>query len=70
MSTTITGHFKTHIQTMNAREDLIATGIPQEQIFVDEKHHDVKVTVPASSRPEIDEILMRHKATSTNFTTH
>ena len=70
MSTTVTGHYTSHDQTVNAVADLIATGIPQEQIFVDEDHHLLKVTIPKSSMPEIDEILMRHSATSTTSTTH
>lgn len=70
MRTTVTGHYETHDQTVNARDDLIATGIPQEQIFVDESHHLLKVIVPKSSKPEIEEIMMRHSATSTSVTSH
>lgn len=70
MSTTVTGQYESLGQIRNAREDLIATGIPQEQIFVDDELQQLKVTIPDSSKPEIDEILMRHNATSTSYTTH
>lgn len=60
MNMTITGNFSSSEQIRNAREDLIASGIPQEQLFTDEKHNQLKVMAPAEVEPEIMEILNRH----------
>lgn len=60
MSKTITKTFKSQDALANVREDLIATGIDQEEIYVDKEKHQVKVTIPAEAEPEIQEILGRH----------
>ncbi len=61
MSKTITKTFKSHDILSNVREDLIATGIEQEQIFVDKDNNQVKVIIPAEAEPEILEIMDRHQ---------
>ncbi|WP_294042068.1 hypothetical protein [Thiolapillus sp.] len=61
MSKTITKTFKSHDTLSNVREDLIATGIEQEQIFVDKDNNQVKVIIPAEAEPEILEIMDRHQ---------
>ena len=61
MSKTITKTFKSHDTLSNVREDLIATGIEQEQIFVDKDNKQVKVIIPAEAEPEILEIMNRHQ---------
>ncbi|HEC05934.1 MAG TPA: hypothetical protein ENJ12_03730 [Thiolapillus brandeum] len=61
MSKTITKTFKSHDTLSNVREDLIATGIEQEQIFVDKDNNQVKVIIPAEAEPEILEIMNRHQ---------
>ena len=60
MTRTVTGTFGTKEQIQNAREDLVATGIPQEKIYVDEAACQIKVLTPETSAREITEILMRH----------
>jgi hypothetical protein len=50
----------------NAMEDLLATGIPREEIYLDAETHEIKVMVPASARPEVTEILQRHQPTETS----
>ncbi len=61
MSKTITKTFKSYDTLANVREDLIATGIEQEEIYVDKEKNQVKVTIPAEAEPEILEILGRHQ---------
>lgn len=60
MTETVTGKFDSLLKIRNAQEDLIATGIPQEKIFVDEGSNELKVLIPAASKSEIVEILSRH----------
>jgi hypothetical protein len=61
MSKTITKTFKSHDTLSNVKEDLIATGIEQEQIFIDKDKNQVKVIIPKEAEPEILEILSRHQ---------
>ena len=60
MSKTITRSFENATQIKNTRDDLIATGIPQESIFVDDENLQMKVMFPEQIEPEILEILKRH----------
>ena len=69
MTKTVTGTYESANQIKNAREDLIATGIPQEQIFVDEENRQIKVMIADETEPEIEDILKRHDASSTTVTT-
>jgi len=61
MTVRLTGTFDTVDKVRNAEEDLLATGIPQEEIFVDENSKIIKVNVPDTAKPEILEILNRHE---------
>jgi len=44
----------------NVEEDLLATGIPNEQIKIDKDHRKIRVMVPDVTKSEILEILNRH----------
>lgn len=68
MMKTITGFYDSAAQINNVKEDLVASGIPQEKLFVDEENRQLKVLVPASGEPEILEILKRHGPSSTTVT--
>ncbi|WP_372738868.1 hypothetical protein [Neptunomonas sp.] len=69
MTKTVTGTYESTTQIKNARNDLIAIGIPQEQIFVDEEKQQIKVRIANETEPEIQEILKQHDASSTTVTT-
>lgn len=61
MSITLTGIFSSKDTVTNAVEDLLASGIDREKVFVDKQHDtQVKVTIPNSIDREITEILRRH----------
>ena len=61
MSKTITKTFKSVDTLRNVNDDLVSTGIEQNQIFIDEANMQVKVMIPASTEAEILEILGRHQ---------
>jgi len=61
VTTTVTCTYDSADKVHNAREDLVATGIPQEEILVNEKTHQIKVISPDVTKPEIVEILSRHE---------
>ncbi|MGV6859863.1 MAG: hypothetical protein ACWA5X_12945 [bacterium] len=61
MSETITKTYASVEALHNVKEDLVATGIEQEHIFVDEQNKQVKVITPKVTEAEILEILGRHK---------
>ena len=63
MAVRLTGTYDTVDKVRNAEEDLLATGIPQEEIFVDENSKIIKVYIPDTAKPEILEILNRHEPT-------
>lgn len=70
MTMTVTGSYESTAQLKNIREDLIATGIPQEQIFVDKENHHIKVMIADVTEPEIEDILTRHNIHSMTTSTH
>lgn len=70
MTMTVTGTCDSATQVKNTWEDLIATGIPQEQIFVDKENHHIKVMIADVTEPEIEEILKRHNVHSMTTSTH
>ena len=45
----------------NVEDDLRATGIPMEEIRVDNDNFRVRVTIPGTTKAEVLEILNRHK---------
>lgn len=61
MNKTINGAYDEHDQAKNTWDDLIATGIPRDNIFIDEEAKLVKVSVPAEAEREIREIFERHQ---------
>jgi len=42
-------------------EDLVATGIPRDQIATDPDHRRVSVTLSTAAEPEVTGILKRHQ---------
>ena len=44
----------------NVEDDLRSTGIPMEEIRVDNEHFRVRVTIPNTTKAEVLEILKRH----------
>lgn len=61
MIETITKTYASAEALRNVKEDLIATGIEADQIYVDEDKKQVKVMSPKVTEAEIMEILGRHK---------
>ena len=45
----------------NVEDDLRSTGIPMEEIRIDNDHFKVRVTIPSATKAEVLEILNRHK---------
>ena len=70
MTMTVTGSYESSAQIKNTWEDLVATGIPQEQIFVDKENHNIKVIIADVTEPEIEVILKRHNIHSMTTRTH
>lgn len=63
MSKALNGNFTSKDQARNVRDDLIATGIPQENIYIEEDQNVIRVMIPTEERREIEEIFDRHKVT-------
>lgn len=61
MSEIITAIYESKATVLNAYDDLVSSGIPQEKIKIDEDKHQVQVMSPETSEPEIREILQRHQ---------
>jgi hypothetical protein len=66
MTKPVTGTFDSMDKIWNAKDDLIATGIPQEKIYVDEDAKLIRVMVPEPTKREIFEILKRHDPLKVN----
>lgn len=61
MNKTINGSYDNHDQAKNTWDDLIATGIPRDNVFIDEENKLVKVSVPEEVEREVREIFDRHQ---------
>lgn len=61
MTMTISAEFESADTLRNVKEDLVATGIEQERIYVDKDQRLVKVIVSDASESEITEIFERHQ---------
>jgi len=61
MTEAVVATYKDVKTIMNVEDDLLATGIPNDQIKVDKEHHKIRVFVPEATRSEVMEILNRHK---------
>lgn len=70
MTMTVTGSYESDTAIKNTREDLISIGVPQEQIFVDAEHHQIKVMIADSTEPEVEEILRRHSPSDVSVRHH
>ena len=60
---TMTGDFDSVDKMKNALDDLVATGIDREKVFMDKSQMQLKVMVPEEIEREITEILQRHNPT-------
>ncbi len=60
MTNTVTGLFQSTDQARNLEDDLIAAGVPREQIVVNEGAKKIHVSVPAATQPGILEMFARH----------
>lgn len=61
MNKTINGAYDNHDQAKNTWDDLIATGIPRDNVYIDEDSKLVKVIVPEEAEREVREIFDRHQ---------
>jgi hypothetical protein len=61
MNKTVNGSYEDHDQAKNVWDDLVGSGIPQDNIYIDEEAKVVKVSIPAEEEREIREIFTRHK---------
>lgn len=61
MNKTVNGQFSDIVQARNTRDDLVASGIPSDNIYVDRDSQTLKVIIPAEEAREIEEIFTRHK---------
>ncbi len=60
MNVTVSGTYDSVATARNVEEQLVAYGIPQENIFVDEDARQIKVTTPEATKAEIVAILKQH----------
>jgi hypothetical protein len=63
MLVTVTAKYSSIDKIRNAEEDLVATGIPSDEIFVDKETKQIKVRIAETAKPEILELLGRHDPT-------
>lgn len=64
MNKTVTATYESTEALRNVVGDLLGfAGIPQEQFFVDESKHQIKVITPGDIEPEIMELLKSHHPT-------
>lgn len=61
MTIIVTAVYESKETTDNVYDDLIATGIPSEEIRIEDSKHQVQVVSPNAVEAEITEILERHK---------
>lgn len=60
MNTTVTATYNSADSLRRAVDDLIGTGILQDQLSVTKSNLKLKVTTPKAIEPEIRELLERH----------
>ncbi|MBE0488941.1 MAG: hypothetical protein IBX53_07655 [Halomonas sp.] len=60
MTQTVTAAYGNIDMAINAYDELISEGYPREKLYLDRDTHEVKVIVPDTSKPEVEEILGRH----------
>lgn len=65
MNETVTVTYPSKDALLNAVNDLLGAGIPQDKFFVDKSINQIKVITPMESDPEIMELLKRHNPKKT-----
>lgn len=60
MATTVSGNYSSDEQLRNVRDDLLASGITDEKVRVDEQARRITVLMPDSTARTAIEILERH----------
>ena len=68
MTMVVTGTYESEIQLKNTREELIANGVPQEQIYIGDDKLMIKVMIANDTEPEIEMILKKHDADTVSVT--
>ena len=63
MNITSTWHYETLDQARNAEDHLRSSGIPTENIFVDEAGDSMMIIIAEAAQPEVLEILGQHGLT-------
>ncbi|MDL0430457.1 hypothetical protein QPM17_04935 [Marinobacter sp. TBZ242] len=63
MSKALNGSFTSKDQAKNVWDDLVGSGIPQDNIYIDNDEQVIKVMIPTEERKEIEEIFDRHGVT-------
>lgn len=63
MNKTLNGHYEDIDQARNTEEDLLATGLPRESVYLDKDNQVIRVMIPAEEEREIREIFDRHRVT-------
>lgn len=63
MNKTVNGHYEDIDQARNTEEDLLATGLPRESVYLDKENQVIKVMIPSEEEREIQEIFDRHRVT-------
>ena len=61
MSDIITARYDSSTSVSNVVDDLVSTGIPNEEIRVDKEKQQVQVMIADATQAEITEILQRHQ---------
>ncbi len=61
MTQTVTAAFGSTDKAVNAFDELVSEGFPREKLFLDKEANEVKVIIPDTSQPEVEEILKRHE---------
>ncbi|CAM3400495.1 hypothetical protein [Halomonas lysinitropha] len=61
MTQTVTAAYGSIDKAANAFDELVSEGFPREKLFLDKETNEVKVIVPDTSQPEVEEVLKRHE---------
>ena len=61
MTEAVVATYKDVTAVKNVEDDLRSTGIPMEEIRVDNEAFKVRVMIPNATKAEVVEILERHK---------
>ena len=60
MTDAVVATYKDGMTLRNVEDDLRSTGIPMDEIRVDNDHFKVRVMIPHATKDEVLEILNRH----------